>query len=63
MLTEYLNEVKSGFMRIKLKSDFTESVNNDDEVVFTGFDFRFISAYYEMDSSVPEYIAHAVAVD
>ena len=47
-MTEYFNQSvpKTGMMRIKLKSDYTESVNQDEEKVFTGYDLSISSVFY-----------------
>ena len=59
LITEYYNEVKSGFMRIKLKADYTISSNNqEEERVQTTHDFRYTSAYYPTTQ-----LCYSVAVD
>lgn len=62
VLTQYFNQARSGFMRIKLKADYT-ATNDDTELIFDGYDFNFIAAYYTIDSSIPNYVAYAMAVD
>ena len=45
-------------LRSKLQADYTESVNKDEEIVFTGYDFVFRTAYYPSST-----LAYATAVD
>ena len=47
-MTEYYNQSvpKAGMMRIKLSSDYTESVKQDEEKVFTGYDLLISSVFY-----------------
>ena len=45
-------------LRSKLQADYTESVNKDEEIVFSGYDFVFYAAYYPSATLV-----YATAVD
>ena len=64
LLTEYYNGSagKGGFLRSKLDSDYnsvyTASVDKDEEIVFTGYDFVFRAAFYPSSN-----LAYATAVD
>jgi len=64
LLTEYVNEsagnYQAGFLRVKIKSNYDEKTctgGGCDEKIFTGHDYRFLSAYYK---SVTEVYGFAV---
>ena len=58
LLTEYYLTDKSGFLRIKLGANYEQVVANEEELVFTGYELRFTSAYYPTTE-----LAYAMAVD
>ena len=64
LITEYVNtsaaNYRAGFLRVKIKSTYAEktcTAGGCDEKIFTGHDYRFLSAYYK---SVTEVYAFAV---
>lgn len=63
LLTEYyvvFNKAvpKAGMMRVKLRPDYSESVDVAEEIVFSGFNLVFTSAYYPSPTT-----AYAMAFD
>jgi len=58
LITEYISAAKAGFLRVKLKSDYTQEAPTDEEHVFIGYSFVFTSAYYPTNE-----LAYAVAYD
>ena len=59
VMTEYYNnQNKAGFMRIFLKADYSQAKGNENEIVFTGYNLVFTSAYYPSND-----MAYAMAFD